>query len=237
MAFEYKKIDLKAIGKRIRELRGPLSQLAFARQLNVHQVDISRLERGETVNPSPELLLNICRLQNPPISMEWLVSGEGRRVRDRVRDGEEAYGSYDGEEFVYLPRVYKAATGARYQGSLDHRAIVDHLAFKRRWLKEALRVKESNLVLIESIGDSMDPTLHHGDLLLIDGSVDTVRDDGIYCFSTPDDELLVKRLQRLPGKGVVVKSDNPKYEQFLIPDSQKDAYPIIGPVVWVGRKF
>lgn len=229
------------MGRRIRELRGSLSQLAFARKLNVHQVDISRLERGETVNPSPELLLNICRLQDPPINMEWLVSGEGRKLKDRVREGEEVYNvtisGGEGEEFLYLPRVYQAASGGGTRGSLDHRAIVDYLAFKKKWVEETLRVRDHHLVLIESIGDSMEPTFYHGDLLLVDGSVSTVSDDGIYCFCTPDGEILVKRLQRILGKGLAVKSDNPKYEQFLIPEDEKDTYMIVGPVVWVGRKF
>jgi phage repressor protein C with HTH and peptisase S24 domain len=236
----YKKIDLKEVGKRIRELRGPQSQLAFARQLNVHQVDISRLERGETVNPSPELLLNICRLQEPAIDMEWLVSGEGQKLKDFIQEGEEVYNSQKpekGEEFVYLPKVFNSLVGSHHQEALDPRAVVDHVAFKKKWIEESLHVKQEHLILIEAIGDSMVPTLYHGDLLLIDGSVNTVREDGIYCFCTPDKEVLVKRLQRIPSEGLAVKSDNPKYEQYIIPEDKKNDYLIIGPVVWVGRKF
>lgn len=224
------------MGKRIRGLRGPLSQLAFARKLNVHQVDISRLERGETVNPSPELLLNICWLQDPPVDLEWLISGEGQKLRERVRESEEAYRSDDHSEFLQLSRIYRK-TGAKLQASLDHRETVDHIAFKKKWVREKLQVSEDGLILIEAIGDSMEPTLHQGDLLLIDGSVNYLRDDGIYCLRTPKAEVLVKRLQRLPGEGLAVKSDNPKYEQFVLSEEDIPCYPILGPVVWAGRKF
>ncbi|MCF8722595.1 phage repressor protein C with HTH and peptisase S24 domain [Nitrospina gracilis] len=235
MAAQYKKIDLKEVGQRIRSLRGSLSQLAFARKLNVHQVDISRLERGETVNPSPELLLNICRLQEPTVSLEWLVSGEGPKVKDSVQKNEGRVSAAE-EEFLRLSDVYRNAS-PNFKASLDHREMVDHLAFKKKWLQETLQVQEDGLVLIEAISDSMEPTLSPGDLLLIDGSVNYIRDDGIYCLRTPREEVLLKRLQRLPGEGLAVKSDNPKYEQFILSEEDIPRYAIIGPVIWIGRRF
>ncbi|WP_442426342.1 MULTISPECIES: XRE family transcriptional regulator [unclassified Nitrospina] len=222
------------MGQRIRNLRGSLSQLAFARKLNVHQVDISRLERGETVNPSPELLLNICRLQDPQVNLEWLVSGQGPKAKDPVQENEERIPS--AEEFLYLSRIYREAD-PNLKASLDHREMVDHLAFKKKWVQENLQVPEDRLVLIEAISDSMEPTLNQGDLLLIDGSVNYIRDDGIYCLRTPRDEILVKRLQRLPGERLAVKSDNPKYEQFILSEEDIPRYAIIGPVVWIGHRF
>ncbi|WP_282012568.1 XRE family transcriptional regulator [Nitrospina watsonii] len=234
---QYKKVDLKVVGQRIRGLRGSQSQLVFARKLNVHQVDISRLERGETVNPSPELLLNICRLQDPPIHMEWLISGEGRKTKGRVQEDPEAYQAGSEEaEFVYLSQLYQAS-GVGLRESLDHRAVVDHLAFKKKWVQDTLQVPEEKLLLIEAMGDSMEPTLYHGDLLLIDASRDQMRDDGIYCFRTPNEEVWIKRLQSIPGEGLAVKSDNPKYEAFTLSEAEKKRYAIIGPVVWIGRKF
>lgn len=49
----------KEIGKRIREIRGELSQKQFAELIGIHKDQLSRYERGVTV-PRPELLRKIA---------------------------------------------------------------------------------------------------------------------------------------------------------------------------------
>ncbi len=50
--------------------------------------------------------------------------------------------------------------------------------------------------------------------------------------------LLVKRLQRLPGKKIKVSSDNLSYAPYTIDiqTANKD-FAVIGRVVWAGRRF
>ncbi|WKZ32961.1 MAG: helix-turn-helix transcriptional regulator [Thermodesulfobacteriota bacterium] len=76
----YKKIDLKALGERIRGLRGVESQGSFAERFGVSQVDVSRLERGSVINPPPELLFNICIRFN--VNFDWLLTGEGPKEKE-----------------------------------------------------------------------------------------------------------------------------------------------------------
>jgi transcriptional regulator with XRE-family HTH domain len=67
-------IDLRAIGRRIRELRGfDTSQAAFAKRVGVTQGYLSALERGAK-EPGAAVLLAISREFGR--SVDWLLTGE-----------------------------------------------------------------------------------------------------------------------------------------------------------------
>ena len=141
-----------------------------------------------------------------------------------------------GVDFVYVPKYdVRASAGS---GEIIHsEQIVDFLAFKLEWVKYHLRASEKSLVLISAVGDSMVPTIEDEDLLLIDTSQETFSDDGIYCFTSNDFGLSIKRLQRLPDGVILVKSDNAAYQQYSLSAQQAENIKIIGKVVWSGRKF
>lgn len=69
----------------------------------------------------------------------------------------------------------------------------------------------AGLKLLSMRGDAMAPTLNPRDLLFVDTSVTAFKGDGIYAFLL-DGNLLVRRLQRLPGGRITIKGDNPSYE-------------------------
>jgi transcriptional regulator with XRE-family HTH domain len=67
------RIDLRAIGRRIRELRGfEMTQAEFARRIGVAQSYLSALERGEK-EPGAAVLLAIRREFGK--SVDWLLTG------------------------------------------------------------------------------------------------------------------------------------------------------------------
>lgn len=68
------RIDLRAIGRRIRELRGfEMTQAEFARRIGVAQGYLSALERGEK-EPGAAVLLAIS--QEFAKSVDWLLTGQ-----------------------------------------------------------------------------------------------------------------------------------------------------------------
>lgn len=70
-------IDLVAIGRRIRELRGfDMTQGEFARRIGIAQSYLSALERGEK-EPGPAVLLAIKREFGK--SVDWLLTGEEKK--------------------------------------------------------------------------------------------------------------------------------------------------------------
>lgn len=70
------KLDLRSIGRRIRELRGfDMTQEEFARRIGVAQSHLSALEHGER-EPGSSVLLAISREFGK--SVDWLLTGEGK---------------------------------------------------------------------------------------------------------------------------------------------------------------
>ena len=68
------KIDWKAVGRRLRELRGfDTKQADFARQLGISQGQLSRYEKGKS-EIGAEVLLRIS--QRFGKSMEWVLTGK-----------------------------------------------------------------------------------------------------------------------------------------------------------------
>jgi SOS-response transcriptional repressor LexA len=91
------------------------------------------------------------------------------------------------------------------------------------------------LAILSVEGDSMLPTLAHGDQILIDTHDQSAARDGIYVLRV-DDALLVKRLSLNPAsRRLTIHSDNDAYPSW--PDCDPSAIHIIGRVVWVGRKL
>ena len=69
---EYVAIDYKALGSKIRQVRGTATQADFARQFGITRAEVSKIERGEG-RPTAELLYNICLKHH--LSIEWMLSG------------------------------------------------------------------------------------------------------------------------------------------------------------------
>jgi transcriptional regulator with XRE-family HTH domain len=68
-------IHWKAVGRRIRELRGfDMTQEEFAQRIGVSQGYLSSIERGEK-EIGAEILLRVS--QEFRKSLEWLLTGEG----------------------------------------------------------------------------------------------------------------------------------------------------------------
>ena len=82
----------------------------------------------------------------------------------------------------------------------------------------------------------MEPTLADGDDVIVDTSDGNARlRDGIYVLRA-DDQLLVKRLARVPSKsGLIVHSDNSSYPSWE--PQHRAEIDIVGRVLWFGRKL
>lgn len=176
--------------------------------------------------PPPEVMALIEALQRgefpPPL-------------KHVVREPAAPYHVKVPEGFVLVPR-YDVA-GSMGNGQVIHsEQIVDHLAFRAEWVRTELGTSPNSLVLISAVGDSMEPTLRAHDLLLIDRSVMTVKQDAIYAFAV-EGELRIKRIQRLFDGSLIIKSDNPGYSAETLPPDQAGLINIVGRVVWSGRRM
>jgi transcriptional regulator with XRE-family HTH domain len=66
-------LDLRAIGKRIRQLRGATTQIEFAQSLHISQAQLSKYELGQSALP----LGTLVRLsQKSARTIEWILTGK-----------------------------------------------------------------------------------------------------------------------------------------------------------------
>ena len=160
------------------------------------------------------------------VRLEWLASGDGPMQGEHpvVTAPKPPPG------YVFLPLV-EARAAAGNHGGLSSDNIVDFIAFSEGYLKQTLHRKPQNLALLTASGDSMDPTIRDGDLLLVDTSARRIEGSRIYVLAIGG-ALMVKRIQlRLDGS-VVVKSDNTIYEPEVVPADQTSGLNILGQVIW-----
>jgi putative repressor protein len=108
------------------------------------------------------------------------------------------------------------------------------MAFRRYWIENYVTRDTKNLSVISVKGDSMEGVLNDGDTILINRSETTPR-DGLYVLRI-NENLLVKRLQVIPGGIVNVISANEAYPAFEIDlNKMTEDVAIIGRVEWFGR--
>ena len=112
--------------------------------------------------------------------------------------------------------------------------MVGALMVSRDWLRNELRqvTNAEDLAVLTGYGDSMAGTFADGAQLIVDRGVTEVKVDAVYVLAL-NDELYVKRLQRRPNGSILMISDNKKYEPYLIQDTERDRFMVLGRVVGV----
>ena len=189
--------------------------------------------------------------RNPSYLHQYLYKGVPKKLDDEVRKNlakhldiqphellpaESSLREFDytpkPEEFVHIP-VFDVKASAGHGTLTERESILYFLSFRRDWLRMISNAPFDKLSVIRVNGDSMEPTLSKGDTVLVDGTQNTLRTDGIYVLQF-DDYLYVKRLLMNPAKGkVAIISDNPAYAPME--NINPEELHIAGRVLWLGR--
>jgi phage repressor protein C with HTH and peptisase S24 domain len=159
------------------------------------------------------------------VDLNWLLTGE-------ESSGQQA-GSLPNKDLVYAP-LFDVQASAGGGALVMNENITDNFAFNKQWLSSQLRVSSDNIAFVTVSGDSMEPTLDDGDLILVDMSQQQVNYEGIFLLQT-DGGLLTKRLKQAREGALQVISDNPQYPSWLISLTQDEQTRVVGKVVWCGR--
>lgn len=144
-----------------------------------------------------------------------------------ILDAEKRY-----NEFTNVPKYKAKLSGG--PGSFEISDQVEaNMMFKTDFLSRKGQVDKMSL--FEVAGESMQPFIYHGDVVLVDRSVNTANqivDGKVYAFRD-DGTVLIKRLSR-QGKMIIASSENhqmnPPYHVDL------ESFHLIGRVVWVGHE-
>lgn len=120
----------------------------------------------------------------------------------------------------------------------DQPGVIRSWSVSPEWLQKNVKAHTAakNLCIVTGFGDSMRPMFNPGDPLIVDTGITSVEYDAVYFFRVGD-EGFIKRLQRVPGKGLLAISENSAYRDWVI-DSSMD-FEVFGRVlkVWCSEDF
>ena len=125
--------------------------------------------------------------------------------------------------------VWDVASAAGGGALFDQESIVGRLAFRRAWL-DRHAIDATQAAVISVSGESMEPTLPEGSVILVDRARRRRRTDHVFVVRT-DEGLVVKRARRDVGGNWVLASDNPGWTTVPWPVAAE----VIGQVRWMAR--
>jgi len=205
----------------------------LARATGVSPSAFRKWLRGEA-EPSRERLVSLA--QAAGVSVGWLVSGEGPAPRLEDAPTSRSRGAIatldtglDRQHYIVLPKRPEASAAGPETPPPPYAA--EFIAFHRDWVRSALGIDAEHLLVETAVGESMQPGILNGDLLLVDSTDKRFSSFGVYVLEIAG-ERLVKRVQpRLDGS-VTLISDNLAYEAEHVPQNQTGTINIVGRVLW-----
>lgn len=97
-------------------------------------------------------------------------------------------------------------------------------------------IRDGQFAIISASGDSMEPTITRGGLVLVDTHQTEARGDGIYVFVNGDD-VFIKRVQINLNRSLTLISDNASYPPTTLSRDELDGAHIHGRVIFVFNGF
>lgn len=158
------------------------------------------------------------------VSKDWLLEGT-EPIWSAERESAKVQTNGDYVEI----RRFNVDASAGHGSAVALQEETGQYAFKKAWL-DRRGLNSNNLSVISVAGDSMEPDLHDGDLILIDHATTTLADSSIYAVRFSD-ALYVKRIQHLPGDKVHLISSNRNYPPIEIAHPVADGVEVVGRVV------
>ena len=134
------------------------------------------------------------------------------------------------DDYALIPKVSAVAgAGSSLETDAD---VTGYYAFRKEFLRRVhINAEKSVMMLVR--GDSMEPLIRSGDTVLFDESDTIPKDAGIYVL-TYGDELVVKKLLRIPI-GWEICSLNPVYPPVKVQGDEINQLNVRGRVRWFGR--
>ncbi|OHY68435.1 repressor [Pluralibacter gergoviae] len=233
-------------GERLRKAIGKKSIRQFAVECGISYGAMHKYFTGAT-QPTLDNLITLA--QTTGVSIQWLATGidyhPGNSGDLMVQDAqgtnslatksiEDVQGNtVDLSEFIFVPR-YNVSAAAGYGAWNDDETPMFTVSFRRYWVVNHLKADPAKLSVISVVGDSMEGILNDKDIILVNhGDKEPI--EGIYVLRL-DGQLIVKRVQRLPGAELHVTSTNPAYKPFTINlNNVPSDFDVVGKVVWYGR--
>jgi phage repressor protein C with HTH and peptisase S24 domain len=124
--------------------------------------------------------------------------------------------------------------GAAFMDSEIVEHAVDTMLFPREWLRSITSSSPDKLYWARGVGNSMEPTIGDGDVILIDRSAVGSSFGDLYWAIAYGQTGMIKRLRPMPDGSVKILSDNPAVPPELAHDGELH---IFGRVIAVVRRI
>ena len=202
------KNNLDDFPQRLKEAMGGDTLRTFESKVGISHSALSSYLNKKSY-PTLDRLLAISSASGKPL--EWLASGE-----------------LPNEDMISVPQ-YDLRVSAGYGAYVEMENPIAEFKFHVDWLRmQGLHGKKLSIVPV--MGDSMEPTLYDGDLILIRHDESK---DGI-CVLRVNGEVLVKRIQHdFADNSYLITSDNERYKPIQLTSEFKGDFAIVGQVVRV----
>lgn len=204
---------------------------AFARRSGISDSTLRQYEKGSM--PGLPKLIEIAEATRTTI--DWLATGrEPMRLTGASNIQVPIVSDEDIPGFTLVPRLdIQASAGP---GAFGHdEQVIDYLAFQESWLR-ARKINPSGARVLTAKGDSMEPTIRNGDVLLVDTTINYIQDNTIYVI-VYGDILLVKRVHSRFNGTLQLISDNPLYPPEEVTAGEIEQLHVAGRVMWFGRSI
>jgi SOS-response transcriptional repressor LexA len=224
----------KAIGERLRRLRGSLSQVEFSKVLGIAQQQYSRYESGKRIAPD-EVLRKAADFAHVDVSQ--IVAPAARSVpfsaEVRIVAPEEAKERLEGleraENYVPIPLVSdRAAAGdPRYINEND---VEGYAVIYQSWLTES-----GSYSCVRIQGESMMPVLGEGDIVCVNHARrDPMQLRGKIVAASLGDEGVTIKYLNWDERSWVLEPENRAFRPIYVP---KERDVVVGAVEWCWRRF
>lgn len=223
--------DMPTVGERIEERLNKLgmSQSELARRVGIKQPTIHALIRGNNTG-SKHLHRIAAELETSPA---WLV-GESEDDSPVTFAPSALEALTEKLDLAIVPELeigYSMGAGATIFEQYEQKGVVP---FQRAWLRSMMRGSISDLFVARGEGDSMQPTILDGDIVLIDTAQKDIRQQDRIWAVAYGDLGMVKRVRRRPNGSYLLLSDNATVPPVECAD--EEMY-VIGRVIWIGRRI
>lgn len=203
---------------RLREATSITSQAGLAKALSISRAAITQAKKNDSVPQRWITLLSQAHNLNP----EWLEKGTG----------EKFFPKNIHHEFLRVPKIMArlSAGGGSFETEAE---IKEFYSFRKDWLRT--KGNANDMVLMDIVGNSMEPELKDGDTVLIDQSQRSILAGAIYAVGLSD-IIVIKRLEKRPQE-LLLLSENKMYPIMRLEGDEMNRVRIIGKVLWACREL
>lgn len=219
-------------------------QKEFADAAGISATSLSEYINGKSEPNRPTL---IAIANTAGVSFDWLATGATLSPGFSSADSFNA--TVNQEWRVAIPAAIYPDSPTQVEAGGNKADKV----FQSEWLAQEFGAAAHHLHVLKVEGDSMEPTLEDGDLVVWDSGFNSK--DSLGYMNTPASHLspglysvivgginngsiLVRRIEPLPNNAINISCDNRNYKPFLMTEPEfQGAVIVLGKVIWRGSSM